>query len=60
MINPLQVATAVGAATEAGHVIALTHAFNRKMRGSAEACQRQGVAFLPNAVESFVGGKKWG
>ena len=38
VVNPLQVATVVGAATEAGH--ALTHAFNRKMRGTAEATGR--------------------
>ena len=48
----------VGAATEAGH--ALTHAFNRKMRGTAEACHRQGVAFLPLAVESYGGWHEMG
>ena len=58
VVNPLQVATVVGAATEAGH--ALTHAFNRKMRGTAEACHRQGVAFLPLAVESYGGWHEMG
>ena len=53
VVNPCQVATVVGAATTAGH--ALQHAFNRKMRGSADACQAQGVVFLPIVVESFGG-----
>ena len=54
VVNSFQVATVVGAATEAGH--ALTHTFNRKMRGTAaEACHRQGVAFLPLAVEPYRG-----
>ena len=53
VVNPLQVATVEGAATEAGH--ALTFAFNRKMRGTSEACQRQGVTFLPLVVESYGG-----
>ena len=48
VVNSFQVATVVGAATEAGH--ALTHAFNRKMRGTAEACHRQAVAFMPLVV----------
>ena len=53
VVNPCQVATVVGAATTAGH--ALNHAYARKMRGSAEACQQQGVTFLPIVVESFGG-----
>ena len=34
---------------------ALTFAFDRKARGAAEDCRRQGIAFLPLAVESFGG-----
>ena len=58
VVNPLQVATVLGASTEAGH--ALTHAFNRKMRGTAEACHRQGVAFMPLVVESYGGWHEMG
>ena len=58
VVNCLQVATVVGAATEAGH--ALTHAFNRKMRGTAEACHRQAVAFMPLVVESYGGWHEMG
>ena len=46
-------ATVIGAATTAGH--ALSHAYTRKMRGAADACQAQGVTFLPMVVESFGG-----
>ena len=53
VVNPCQVATVVGAATTAGH--ALQHAYTRKMRGAADACQQQGVTFLPIVVESFGG-----
>ena len=58
VVNSFQVATVVGAATEAGH--ALTHAFNRKMRGTAEACHRQAVAFMPLVVESYGGWHEMG
>ena len=47
VVNPCQ------AATTGGH--ALQHAYTRKMRGAADACQQQGVAFLPMVVESFGG-----
>ena len=53
VVNPCQVATVMGAATTAGH--ALQHAYTRKMRGAADACQQQGVTFLPMVVESFGG-----
>ena len=53
VVNPCQAATVVGAATTAGH--ALNHAFERKMRGAADACHQQGVTFLPIVVESFGG-----
>ena len=53
VVNPCQTATVIGAATTAGH--ALNHAYARKMRGTADACQQQGVTFLPIVVESFGG-----
>ena len=53
VVNPLQGATLVQAATTPGY--ALTFAFDRKARGAAEECRRQGIAFLPLAVESFGG-----
>ena len=56
VVNPCQVATVMGAATTAGH--ALQHAYTRKMRGAADACQQQGVTFLPMVVESFGGWHK--
>ena len=33
---------------------------NRKMRGTAEACHRQGVAFMPLVVESYGGWHEMG
>ena len=53
VVNPCQTATVIGAATTAGH--ALNHAYQRKVRGAGEACQQQGVAFLPMVVEYFGG-----
>ena len=53
VVNPLQVATLAEAAVTPGH--ALTFAHQRKVRGAAEDCWRQGIAFLPLAVESFGG-----
>ena len=53
VINPLQAATLTGAASTPGH--ALFYAYTRKMRGAEEDCMRQGIAFLPLAVESFGG-----
>ena len=47
----IAVVTAMG--TTAGH--ALSYAYTRKVRRAGEACQRQGVAFLPMVVESFGG-----
>ena len=37
------------------HSHALTHTYERKMRGAEEDCRRQGIAFIPIAVESFGG-----
>ena len=31
------------------------YAYGNKVRGAGEACRRQGIAFLPMAVESFGG-----
>ena len=56
VVNPCQAATVIGAATTAGH--ALNFAHSRKVRGAGEACQRQGVTFLPIVVESLVGGTR--
>ena len=53
VVNPMQGATLVQAATTPGY--ALSFAFDRKARGAAEDCRRQGIAFLPLAVESFGG-----
>ena len=53
VVNPLQGATIAQAATTPGY--ALTFAFDRKARGAAEDCRRQGIAFLPLAAESFGG-----
>jgi hypothetical protein len=53
VVNPLQAATVEEAAVTPGH--ALTYAFTRKMNGAAEDCQRQGIVFLPIAVETFGG-----
>ena len=55
VVNPLQQATVVGAATTAGH--ATTFAHQRKVRGAGEACRRQGITLMPVVVESLGG---WG
>ena len=51
--NPLKDDTRAGAAVTPGH--GACEAFDRKMRNSAAACQAQGIAFLPLAVETFGG-----
>ena len=53
VVNPMQGATLVQAATTPGYALSFT--FDRKARGAAEDCMRQGIAFLPLAVESFGG-----
>ena len=53
VINPLQQATVAQAAETPGH--SLDFAFDRKMRGTADECDRQGVAFVPLAFESLGG-----
>ena len=56
VINPLQQQTVVEAAATPGH--SLDVAYDRKMRGAADDCQRQGVAFIPLAFESLGGWHK--
>ena len=53
VIHPLQAATVAGAAASPGH--ALEVAVNRKNRGALEDCRRQGIKFIPLAVESLGG-----
>ena len=53
VVTPIQAQTMPQAAFTPGH--ALTHAYERKMRGAEEDCRRQGIAFIPMAVESFGG-----
>ena len=53
VINPLQQATVDEAAVTPGH--SLNFAFDRKMRGAAEDCERQGVSFTPLTFESLGG-----
>ena len=53
VINPLQQATVAEAATTPGH--SLDFAYERKMRGAFEECDRQGVSFIPLAFESLGG-----
>ena len=51
VINPLQEAQVQGAANTPGH--ALEAAQKRKLDKSWEACHRQGIEFIPIAVESL-------
>ena len=51
--GPLASSNLAGAAEEAGS--ALTKAFKRKVQGTAEACQEQGLVFLPIALETLGG-----
>ena len=53
VVTPLQAATVAEAATTPGH--SLNFAYQRKVRGAAEDCRRQGIAFLPIVVESLGG-----
>ena len=54
VIHPFQAATVAQAALEPGH--ALQFAYDRKVRGAAEDCQRQGISFLPlcGGVDGWV------
>ena len=53
VVNPLQAAMVAQAATTPGH--ALTCAYNRKMQGTAAACRREGMVFIPLPVETLGG-----
>ena len=53
VIHPFQAATVAQAALEPGHALQFT--YDRKVRGAAEDCQRQGIFFLPFVVESMGG-----
>ena len=56
VIHPLQDATRARAAVEPGS--AMTYAYNNKMRGTAELCEQQGIAFIPVVAESMGGWHK--
>ena len=53
VVNPRKGATVVEAAAVAG--FALNDTFTGKMQKSAEACQWEGVFFVPMVTESFGG-----
>ena len=53
VVNPCKGGTVVEAAAAAGY--ALNDTFKSKMQKAAEACQREGVIFLPMVTESFGG-----
>ena len=53
VVNPLQAAMVAQAATTPGH--ALTCAYKRKMQGTAAACRREGMVFIPLPVETLGG-----
>ena len=53
IIHPLQRETVTGASTNPGH--ALSHAYDRKIRGAWEDCRQAGIAFLPIVFESLGG-----
>ena len=60
IVNPLQDATVAEAATNPGY--ALDHRYGKKMLGTAAACLREGIKFLPLVAETLggwhmVGGK---
>ena len=56
VIHPLQDATRARAAAEPGS--AMTYAYNNKMRGTADLCDQQGIAFIPIVAESTGGWHK--
>ena len=53
IIHPLQRETVAGASTNPGH--ALSHAYDRKIRGAWEQCRQAGIAFFPIVFESLGG-----
>ena len=58
-IHPLQAATMAAAATTPGY--ALTHAYDRKVRGAGKLCWRVCIAFIPVVKESHGGStpRRW-
>ena len=56
--HPLKEGTRARAATEPGY--ALTLAYNNKLRGAADQCDQQGIAFIPVVAESLGGWHKVG
>ena len=56
VVNPLQDALVQGAATTPGHALEVAH--KRKLDKSWEACNLQGISFIPVAVESLGGWHK--
>ena len=53
VVHPLQDATRARAAVEPGY--ALSYAYTNKMRGTADLCDQQGIAFIPIVAESMGG-----
>ena len=51
VVNPLQLCLAEKSADVPGH--SLSVAFNRKWTKHGEACLREGMSFIPLAVETF-------
>ena len=51
--GPLSPSNVVGAAAEAGSTLA--KACKRKIKDTAEACRREGIVFLPFALETLGG-----
>ena len=51
--HPLQDQTRAGAAATPGH--AMSVAYQNKMRGAADLCSQQGIAFIPIVAESMGG-----
>ena len=56
--HPLKEGTRARATTEPGY--ALTLAYNKMMRGAADQCDQQGIAFIPVVAESLGGWHKVG
>ena len=56
--HPLKEGTRAWAAIEPGH--ALTLAYSNKMRGAADQCDQQRIAFIPVVAESLGGWHKVG
>ena len=55
VIHPLQAATVAGAAASPGHALEVAVTRKNRGRGALEDCWRQGIKFIPLAVESLGG-----